>query len=556
MAELSTPLRTVLGFSLVVNLAMLAPSIFMLQVYDRVLTTRSVETLWMLGIIAGTTLVLMGLLDHLRARTLSAIGVQIEQQHGPRLLRQLLVSAARDGGRSYADGMRDLALIRNFLAGAGVVALCDAPWTVVYLALIFAFSTELGLLATVFTVLLVLLAVVNERATRGTIAELHDGSRQAAQVVDASLRNAEVVAALGMPVAVVHRWQAHVDRNHALQLQLSHIGGRITALSRFSRQAIHVMMLGYGAYLVIHDGATPGVMLATTIILARALAPVEMLIGNWKTMVDARQALGRLRAVLEQPTEGEVTTALPRPLGRLSAEGLGYRPPGADRPLLHGVSLQAEPGQVLAIVGPSGSGKTTLARLLVGVTRPSAGHVRLDGADLASWDPVRLGAWVGYLPQGVELFDGTVGENIARLGPIDSDAVVAAAQAARAHELILRLPAGYETRVGEGGNRLSGGQRQRVALARALYGEPALVILDEADASLDAEGEQALLEAIRALKARGATVLVITQRRGVLAAADTVIVMKDGAIDRTATVEPTAGVPAVRAVPSVMEAKR
>jgi PrtD family type I secretion system ABC transporter len=537
LRPLLAPMRTVLLFSLVINLTLLAPSLFMLQVFDRVLTTRSVETLVVVALIAVATLALMGVLEALRTRALAGVGVLIEQEHGPRLLAQLMRSAARQGGRSYLDGMRDLSAVRAFVGGPGVVAFCDAPWTVIYLLLIYLFHPALGLLATVFTATLVLLAWLNERVTRGTVVELTDSSRRAGRVVDAGLRNAEVVSALGMQPAITGRWQRQTDRSHRLQIGLGGSGGTITALSRFTRQFVQVAMLGYGAYLVIHDHATPGIMLASTIILARAMAPVEMLIGSWKQLVEARAAFGRLREVLAAPTEGAVGTELPRPAGRLSTEGLSFAAPGSDRALLRGVALQAEPGQALAVIGPSGSGKTTLARLLAGVTQPTAGVVRLDGADVRSWDPVRLGAWVGYVPQDVELFDGTVAENIARLGPVDSDAVLRAAQHAQVHEMLLRLPQGYDTPVGDGGSRLSGGQRQRVALARALYGEPALVVMDEPDASLDADGEQALLETIRGLKSRGVTVVVVTQRRAVLSVADRVVVMKDGSVDRIANVE-------------------
>lgn len=533
-SDLAAPLKTVLGFSLVINLALLAPSIFMLQVFDRVLSTGSVETLVVMGLIALITLVLMGQLDYLRARTLAGSAALIEQQHGPALLAQMLRASAQDNTRPYADGMRDLTTLRSFLTGTGVVALCDAPWTLVYLALIFLFHPALGLLATGCTVFLVVLGVLNERLTRPTILQLQDGARQSGRFVDGALRRAEAVTALGMQDAVTRRWRGLAGANQALQLLLSRQGGIITAISRVSRQLVQVLMLGYGAYLVIHDHATAGVMLATTIILARALAPVEVLIGGWRGLVEARAAYARLADVLGRPTEGAVGTDLPRPQGHLSVEGLGYTPPGANKALLRGVNLRAEPGQVLAIVGASGSGKTTLARLLVGVTRPGAGSVRLDGADLRNWDPVRLGAWVGYVPQEVALFEGSISENIARLGPVDSDAVLAAARLARTHELFLRMPEGYDTRIGEGGSRLSGGQRQRLALTRALYGNPALVVLDEPDASLDAEGEQALLETLRELKAQGTTVVAVTQRRGVLSVADQVLVMKDGELGRVA----------------------
>lgn len=535
--ELRAPLRTVLGFSLVINLALLAPSIFMLQVFDRVLATGSVETLVVMGLIAFFTLALMGALDYLRARVLAGSSVLLEQRHGPALLAQMLRASAQDSTRAYADGMRDLATLRAFLTGPGVIALCDAPWTVVYLGLIFLFHPALGLMATGCAVFLLLLAVLNERLTRPTILLLQDATRQTGRFVDSAVRRAEVVAALGMQDAVTQRWQGQAGVNHVLQLRMSRRGGLVTSVGRVSRQFVQVLMLGYGAYLVIHDHATAGVMLATTIILARALAPVEILIGSWRGLVEARAAYGRLDEVLNRPIEGAVGTELPRPKGQLSVEAVSYTPPGAGRALLRGVNLRAEPGQVLAIVGASGSGKTTLVRLLVGVTRPSEGTVRIDGADIRNWDPVRLGSWMGYVPQDVALFDGTISENIARLGTVDSEAVLAAAGVSRTHELFLRMPQGYDTRVGEGGARLSGGQRQRVALARAVYGLPPIVVLDEPDASLDAEGEHALLETLRDLKGRGTTVIVVTQRRGVLSLADQVLMMKDGELGRLARVE-------------------
>ncbi len=538
LAPLLAPLRTVLLFSLVINLALLAPSIFMLQVFDRVLSTRSVETLAMLAVIAGGTLVLMGVLENYRSRTLAGLGVRLEQLHGEPLLRQLLLGTARGDGGGWRDGMRDLGRVRAFLSGSGVVALFDAPWTVIFLVLIWLFHPALGLLATVCAAALAALAVLNEWLSRGTIEALDTATRRAGQQADAGLRQAEAVVALGMPGAVARRWAALGAEGHALAVRLSGVAGAITAISRVARQAVQVLMLGFGAWLVIHEHATPGVMLASTIILGRALAPVEMLIANWRAIVEARGAWSRLQAQLGKPPLGRVGTELPRPKGRLAVEGLTVMAPGGQRPLLQGVGFSAEPGQVLAVLGPSGSGKSTLARALVGLAAPASGSVRLDGAELHTYDAERLGGWIGYVPQDVAMFDGSVAQNIARLSPVDSAAVLRAAQQAHAHELLLRLPAGYDTPLGDGGVRLSGGQRQRVALARALYGDPPLVVMDEPDASLDAEGEQALLAALRDLKARGATVVLVTQRRAVLAVADRAMVLRDGAVERIGDVEP------------------
>jgi PrtD family type I secretion system ABC transporter len=543
-ADLRKGLRTVLLFSLVINIALLAPSIFMLQVFDRVLATRSIETLLMLAVIALLTLMLMGVLDHYRARILAGTGIRFEQRHGPRLLEQLMNASVRQGGRGYIEGMRDLAAVRAFLGGPGFVALCDSPWVLVFLLVIFAFHPALGALAAACTVALIALAIFNERLSQPAITRLREASQQAGKVVDSMMRHAETVTSMGLTRAMTARWERRNLQTQQLQLDISRTSGAVNATSRVMRQAVQVLMLGYGTYLVVHDNATPGIMLATTIILGRALAPVEQLIGSWKGLIEARAAWARLQPVLLAPAEGAVGTELPRPGGRLAVEGVSYTPPGATRPALRGVNLQAEPGQVLALIGASGAGKTTLARVIAGVLAPDAGVVRLDGIDTRSWAPGRLGAWIGYMPQDVALFDGTVAENIARMGEADPEAMLAAARHANVHDLIVRLPAGYETPVGEGGRALSAGQRQRVALARALFGEPTLVVMDEPDASLDAEGEQALLDAIRGLKERGVTVVVSTQRRAVLAVADQVMVLRDGVAERIEAVNTAAAQPA------------
>lgn len=534
--RLRTPLRTTLVFSMVANLALLAPSLFMLQVFDRVLTTRSVETLLVMAVIALFTLGLMGVLEHYRGRTLSAMGLLCERELGPTLIARALRAGPEDP--AARDGLQDLARVRAFISGTGVLALLDAPWTLFYLALIFVFHPVLGGLATACVAALVLLAWVNERLTRAPIEALGEANRAAARQIDAAVRQAEPVVALGMVPAVVARWLTASRLGQSRALALSAVSAAVTALSRVARQSVQVLMLGVGAWLVIGERATPGVMLATTIILARALAPLELLVGNWRTVVEARAAFRRLRALLVDGDEAAPKTELPRPRGVLQVEGLQYLPPGAARPVLRGVSFGVEPGQVLAVLGPSGAGKSTLVRALVGAVPATAGTVRLDGAELSAYDPDRLGACIGYLPQDVALLSGTVAENIARLGVPDPASVLRAAERARVHELLLRLPAGYDTPLdGPQGVRLSGGQRQRVGLARALYGEPALVVLDEPDASLDADGERALVEALRGLKAAGMAVVVVSQRRAVLAAADRVLVLRDGLVEHEGPVD-------------------
>jgi PrtD family type I secretion system ABC transporter len=539
---LRRPLTWAALFSLAINLALLAPSLFMLQVYDRVLVTRSVETLVMLLALTGLTLLLYGVLDRVRSRLLSLLGMTLERYVGPLVLSQLIIGHARQSTTGLQDGLRDLATLRAFLSGPGVVAVFDTPWALIYLALIAAFDWRLGLMAAAAMLLLLGLTVLNHRWVRAGMAAVQDDTRAAQHLAERSLQNAEVLTAQGMSEALAARWSRLTVRSQEQSLAMGARTGGLNSLSKTVRQFVQVLMLSLGAWLVIREGATPGLMIATTIILSRALSPVEQLIGGWGALNEARVAHARLRSLLAAAPVASVATALPRPRGELSVESLSHVSAQTGRPLLRQVSFQARPGELVAVVGASGAGKTTLARLLVGVLKPSAGSVRLDGADLRQYDPRLLGAALGYLPQDVELFAGSVAENIARLAEtVDSAAVVAAAQAAGAHELILRLPQGYDTPVGDGGSLLSGGQRQRVALARAFFGEPALIVLDEPDASLDAEGEEALAAALLGQAARGATVIAVTQRRRLLGLANRVLVMRDGQIERTVGRETSGG---------------
>ena len=520
-----------LGFSLALNLALLAPSLYMLQVFDRVLATRSVETLAMLSLVTAGALTLMAALDLLRARLLALAGTLFEDAVGGATLRRLLDGIGRAAPAEQVHAMRDVAAVRAFLSGPGIVALFDAPWLVAYVGVIFVFSALLGALALASAVLLVALAWVNERATRAGVERGQQQSRETGRFIDGVLRHAEVIRAMGMAPALGARWRAASRELQGCQLATQRVAGGIGSATRGFRQSVQVAMMGVAAWLVIEQKATPGVMIAATIILGRALAPVEALIGQWKPLVEARAAWRRLEVLLGGAAPSRFT-ALPAPSGALAIENLIFVPAGAGRPILRGISLQIAAGEVLALVGPSGSGKSTLARLVTGIAAPTSGSVRLDGAELAQWEPARLGAFLGYLPQEVSLFSGSVAENIARFGDAMSDEVVDAARRAHAHEMIVRLADGYDTPVGEAGQLLSGGQRQRVALARALHGRPRLVVLDEPNACLDSEGEQALAEAIAGLRVAGATVLLITQRTPVLALADRIVVLRDGAIER------------------------
>jgi PrtD family type I secretion system ABC transporter len=518
-------------FSLCINVLLLAPSLYMLQVFDRVITSRSSETLVMLTVAATTALVVMAIVDLLRARLLGAAAAAIEARIGPRVLDGLLANAAKLGGTEYVHGLRDVGILRGFLTGNGIFALFDAPWLPLYLLIIFVFHPLLGVVALTGAAALVLVAVVNEKLTRERLERLQSGTREAARYVDTSLRNAEVVSALGMVPAVTQRWAKLNNDLQKLQMETSRTAGQISGITKFMRQFIQTAMLCAGAYLVIDQHVTGGVMMAATIILGRALAPVEMLISGWRSLVDARSAYARLDKLLASRARRSSVTKLPEPQGRLTAERILFAAEGSDKAIVKGVSFELAPGEAMGLIGPSASGKSTLARLLIGVWKPLAGTVRLDGADVSRWPRERLGRHVGYLPQDVELFAGTVAENIARLGKADARAVIEAAKKANAHEMNLRLPDGYDTQIGEGGTALSGGQRQRIGLARALYGKPRMVVLDEPNANLDGEGEAALMQAIAGMKRDRVTLIVISHRPSILAGVDKLLVLRDGTVE-------------------------
>ena len=522
-------------FSLVINLLLLVPALYMLQVYDRVLTSRSDETLVVLTAGAVVALGVMMLMEILRARLLASVGLALDRLLGPKVLSGLLAAARAPGASEYVHGLRDVAALRGFLTGTGIFALFDAPWLPVFLVVIYLFHPLLGAVATASALLLLGLAFLNEKLTRVPLEALQVDQRRAGRFIDAGLRNAEVVNALGMTGAVTERWQKINREVLSRQAGASRVGSSLSSATRFMRQLVQVVMLGAGAWLVIDMHVTSGVMIAATILLGRALAPVESAIGGWKGLVEARSAYHRLSALLGKPGQDVQATELPAPEGALTVERVvfGVRP--QERLILKGVGFQLGAGESLGIIGPSGSGKSTLARLLIGIWKPGSGHIRLDGAEIGAWPRERLGPYMGYLPQDIELFAGTVSENIARMGEVDSEAVVDAAQRAQAHDLILRLPHGYDTEIGDGGAVLSGGQRQRIALARALYGRPRLVVLDEPNSNLDGEGEEALMRVLAMLKQEQTTVVMITHRPSLLAGIDRVLVLRDGAVEQFGT---------------------
>jgi PrtD family type I secretion system ABC transporter len=514
--------------SLLLNVALLAPALYMLQVFDRVFASGSIETLVMLALPVLAMLALGYCMDTARARTLAAAGRRVERCLAPEALATQLERAAA-GARRDDDALRDVAQLRKLLGSAGVVAMFDAPWVPLYLLIITVMHPLLGGIAALGALLLLVLGMLTEYSTRRHTERAVAATRAAQRQADALLRNAECVVAMGMSGAAIADWETRCVDQHREQENLAHTSARLGALARIARQLLQVAALGFGAWLVIGREASPGVMIAATILLGRALQPVELLISGWKAMIESRAAWGRLcgRETLQRPAR----LALPPPKGRLDIEGLTFGFAASRTPLLRGVSFSVAPGESVGIVGPSASGKTTLLRLLLGVRRPLAGAVRLDGVDIAHWDRAALGRAVGYVPQDVELFAGTVAANIARLQKPDPDAVLRAAALARAHELILGLPEGYDTEIGEGGCLLSGGQRQRIALARALYGEPRLLVLDEPNANLDEEGDAALAAALVELKSRGVTVVVVTHRRALTSRLDRIAVLRNGKIE-------------------------
>jgi PrtD family type I secretion system ABC transporter len=535
--ELRPMLKGMLLFSFVINLLFLAPALFTLQVFDRVLTTSSRETLQVLLLGTVVALLILLALDYVRNRLQNVLGAMIDERLSPPVVEALVMRAARGMRAQHFDGLRDVAALRSVFSSNAVIALFDAPWVVIYVLVITAFHPLLGLGAAVSAGLMIGLAWLNDRTSRRALEDLQRDGQVASRYLEASLRNAEVLQALGMTHKLLRRWRRKRGKLAALTLEAGRNTVAFAAGTRFVRQAIQIVMLSLGAWLVLSGQASPGVMIATTILLGRAVQPVEQLVGSWRTLIEGRAAYERLVEMAKEFDEqiASERTELPRPAGTLATEGLSFRIPGSDRMALSGVSMWLSAGESLAVLGPSAAGKSTLARLLTGVWAPTAGTVRLDGADVATWSRNELGPYIGYVPQDVELFDGTVAVNIARLGKVDSTAVVAAAIRANVHQMILALPKGYDTQVGEHGANLSPGQRQRIALARALYAEPRLVVLDEPNANLDGEGEAALAQTLAALREEGVTTVVVTHRPSLIAHVDKILVLAGGRVSKFGT---------------------
>ena len=537
-------------FSAFVNLLMLTGPLFMLQIYDRVLTSRSEATLVALAAIVTFLFLMMGLLDHARARVLARVGARFQARLDGRVLGAILMRAGRSpASRSApATGLSDLEAMQRFASGPGPFAFFDAPWTPVFLFVLFTFHWLLGVLAVISGVLLLALALLSQARTARLRRESDETGARAAYFVERLRAGGETVRGLGMRTSAIARTGLLRHTALAKTLAASDRGGAFAATSRALRLFLQSMMLGLGAWLAIRGEVTPGIMIAASILLGRALAPIDQAVGQWPLLqhtLAARRSL--IRLLSETPEEPE-RTPLPEPQARLTVENLYVAPPGADAPVVRGVSFRLEPGRAIGIAGPSASGKSSLVRALAGVWPPVAGKVALGGATLDQYGEEVLAHHVGWLPQEVVLFGGTVAENIARLAPEpDVEAVIRAAEQAGAHEMILDLPGGYDFQVAAGGAALSGGQRQRIALAQAFYGEPVVVLLDEPDAHLDAAGAEALNRALAGLKARGGAALIVAHHPGAFAACDAVYVMEGGQL-RLA--EPVASTPAPKvAVP-------
>ncbi len=517
-------------FSGVVNVLMLTGSIYMIQVYDRVLSSRSVPTLVALTLIVLAAFSLQGILDTFRLRLLSRIGARVDEQLSPLAARAAIVLPLRGVKPGEAmQPIRDLDALRGFLASLGPTALLDMPFMILFLAACYILHPWLFWVALCGGIVIVALTLVTERHSLEPSRALVRSGTERGLMAEAGRRNAEAIRALGMSQAFSDRFRQSHTRHIADNLALTDAASGIGALAKVIRLMLQSGVLGLGAYLVLRGELSPGSMLAASVLTSRALAPIELAVAHWRGFVAARQGYARLKATLPLMVTQDRTLELPKPRKALKVTDLMLAAPGTQRLIVQGVSFELKAGQALGLIGPSGSGKSTLARGLVGIWPAARGAVMLDGARLDQWDEGQLGRYLGYLPQDVDLFDGTIADNIARFDPaVTSEAVLAAARAAGAHELIVSFPEGYDTMIGEAGAALSGGQRQRIALARALYGDPFLVVLDEPNASLDQEGDEALTRAVQGVKDRGGICVVITHRQSGLAAVDLIGAMAGG----------------------------
>jgi ATP-binding cassette subfamily C protein EexD len=517
-------------FSAAVNLLMLVPVIYMLQVYDRVVSSGSYSTLAMLTLLMVALTAALGGFEWVRSMILIAASNRIEKNLRRRVSDATFKRALLTGGSvSNSQPLSDLSSLRQFLTGNGLFAFFDAPWFPIYVFVMFMFHPMFGYAAIFAGIVMIALAYTTEKVTSKKLQDANSKSNWINNQVNGTLKNSEVIAAMGMADDLRHRQEKRFDEVLTLQTDASRSAGLLQSLSKTFRMVMQSLLLGLGALLALRQEISPGMMIAGSLLLGRALAPIDMLVGTWKGFTLARGQYDRLGQLLNQIPKDADTMSLPAPTGKLSAEQVMVVPPGSKNIVVRGVNMELNAGEALGIVGPSASGKSCLARALLGIWPTYSGKVRLDGADIFAWDRAELGPYVGYLPQDIELFDGSISENICRFGDVDPDKVVEAAKTAGVHDLILHLPQGYDTVIGGSGGILSGGQRQRIGLARAIYGSPKYLVLDEPNSNLDDQGERELVEAIRRIKAEGATVIIITHRTMVLQCVDKILVMRDGA---------------------------
>jgi len=521
-------------FSIFVNVLYLSSPLYMLQLYDRVLQSGSVQTLLFLTILLVVALAVLATLDIIRSRLLSRAGSRLSNQLSTTIMKTMVETKARgERNPKIAQAMRDFDTARNFFGGNGVHAFFDAPWTIIFLLVVTMIHPILGLIAFLGTVLFVALVYLNERLVRTPLNEANDANALVHSTSEVALNSAEAIRSMGMTDELSRRWGEGRANANNLQVRAQDRSALLSGIIRFLRLLLQGIVLGAGALLAINQLVTPGGMIAASILTARALAPLELAVTHWKGFISSRQALARVREALEGAPIERTQQSLPKPQGELRVEKVYLRPPQGDGYLLQGISFGLLPGEMLGVVGPSGAGKTSLAKALVGLRRPAMGAIRLDGADVSDWSPDELGGYIGYLPQELFLIAGTVRDNICRFdaGEGVDERVIAASRLAGAHEMILRLSAGYDSFVDQNGGTLSAGQRQRVALARALYDDPSFIVLDEPNSNLDQEGENALVQTLKVLKQRNVTSVVMAHRAGVLQIVDRLLVLRDGRVE-------------------------
>ncbi|MBS1170075.1 MAG: type secretion system ATPase [Burkholderiaceae bacterium] len=520
--------HTVGVFSAIINLLMLAPTLYMLQVYDRVLASRNEMTLYMVTLMFIIAILFMGALEFVRSFIVIRVGAKLDMQLNKRIYTAAFEQNLKRGGSNAGQALQDLTNIRQFLTGNALFAFFDAPWFPIYLIVIFLFNVWLGMFATIASIIIVAMAFINEKVSRKPLDEANAMAVISSNLANNNLRNAEVIEAMGMLPNLINRWHKLHARFLNLQAEASEKAGIVSAFSKFTSIAAGSLILGLGALLVILNQITPGMMIAGSILMGKSMGPIQMLINVWRQFSSARSSYLRLTKLLEENPPRQAGMSLEKPKGEITLENVTAAPPGGGVPVLKGLNLNVNAGEVLGIIGPSGSGKSTLARLLVGVWPAAIGKVRLDGADVYQWNKDELGPHIGYLPQDIELFGGTVSENIARFGEVVPEKVIQAARRAGVHDMILHLPQGYDTILGPDGAGLSGGQKQRLGLARAMYGDPSLIVLDEPNSNLDDAGETALVAAINELRLQGKTIVLITHRTSVLSATTRLLLLREG----------------------------